>query len=81
MASNVDMLVVGSTPFDAAVRARNRASERLRRQVNTDVMTKSAFETKLAARDRFVARIVREPKIFLIGDASEFVELTEDRAA
>ena len=80
-ASDVDVLVVGSASFAAVVEALSRASKRLRREVNPVVMTKAAFETKLASRDRFVARVAREPKIFLVGDASEFAELAENRAA
>jgi len=79
--SDVDVLVVGSCSFASVVEALNPASERLRRQVNPVVMTKSAFQSKLAALDRFVTRVVREPKIFLMGNAGEFAELTEDRAA
>ena len=45
------------------------------------VMTRAAFEAKLASRDRFVARVAREPKIFVLGDAGEFAELAENRAA
>jgi hypothetical protein len=63
------------------VAALSRASERLRRELNPVVMTNAAFETKLAIRDRFVARVAREPKIFLLGDAGEFAELVENRAA
>ena len=59
----------------------SKAAERLRRDVNPVVMTKAAFAAKAAAKDRFVSRIVREPKIFLVGDAGEFRELSEDRAA
>jgi predicted nucleotidyltransferase len=79
--SDVDVLVVGSVSFAAVVAALSRASERLRREVNPVVMTQAAFEAKRASRDRFVARVVREPKIVLLGDASEFAEPAEDRAA
>ena len=79
--SDVDVLVVGSASFAAVVAALSRASERLRREVNPVVMTQAAFEAKLASRDRFVARVVREPKIVLLGDASEFAEPAEERAA
>ena len=79
--SDIDVLVVGSTSFASVVEALNTAGERLRRDVNPVVMTKGAFVTKLAERDRFVARVTREPKIFLLGDAGEFRELTENRAA
>lgn len=78
-ASDVDVLVVGSASFAAVVEALSPAAGRLHREVNPVVMTKTAFETKLADRDRFVARIAREPKIILLGDASEFAELAENR--
>ena len=79
--SDVDMLVVGSVSFASVVGMLNTAGERLRRPVNPVVMTKNAFATKLAAGDRFVSRVAREPKIFLLGDAGEFAELAENRAA
>ncbi len=79
--SDVDVLVVGAVSFAAVVAALSRAGERLRREVNPVVMTTAAFEAKLAKRDRFAARVAREPKIFLLGDAGEFAELAENRAA
>lgn len=72
--SDVDVLVVGSASFAAVVGALSPAGERLRRAVNPVVMTRAAFESKRAGADRFVARIVREPKIILIGDAGELAE-------
>ena len=79
--SDIDVLVVGSVSSAAVVEATSGAAERLRRDVNPVVMTKAAFAAKKAARDRFVSRIVREPKIFLVGDAAELRESAEDRAA
>lgn len=79
--SDVDVLVVGSATFSAVVEALNRAGERLKRDVNPVVMTSVAFEAKLVSRDRFVTRVAREPKIFLLGDAGEFAKLAEDRGA
>ena len=55
--------------------------KRLRRDVNPVVMTQSAFEAKVASRDRFAVRVVREPKIVLLGDAGELAKLAEDRTA
>jgi predicted nucleotidyltransferase len=79
--SDVDVLVVGSVSFAAVVEALNTAAKQLRREVNPVVMTIAEFGNKLAARDRFVSRIEREAKLFLLGDAGEFRKLTEDRAA
>lgn len=79
--SDIDVLVVGSVSFSVVVEAMSLAAERLRRDINPVVMTKSAFDTKLANRDRFLSRILREPKIFLVGDASDLEESAQDRPA
>ena len=80
-ASDVDVLVVGAVSFAAVVEALSAAGERLRREVNPVVMTKAAYEAKLAGRDRFVTRVSREPKIVLMGDSVEPGKPAQDRAA
>ena len=77
--SDIDLLVVGSVSFAKVVEACHAGSARLGREVNPVVMTKAAFRAKLQQGDRFVARVAREPKIFVIGDAGEFAKLAEDR--
>ena len=79
--SDIDLLVVGSVPFAAVVEACHAGTARLSRDVNPVVMTKTAFQAKNRQSDRFVSRIAKEPKIFLVGDAGEFGKLAEDRAA
>lgn len=77
--SDVDVMVIGAASFTQVVEALNWARDRLRRDVNPVVMTEAAFRLKSGAGDRFVSRIVREPKIFLVGEARELAELVEDR--
>jgi predicted nucleotidyltransferase len=79
--SDIDVLVVGSVPFSAVVEACHRGREGLGREVNPVVMSRAAFQAKHRAADRFISRVLKEPKIFLIGDASELGKLAEDRAA
>jgi predicted nucleotidyltransferase len=79
--SDIDLLVVGSVPFAAVVEACHAGTQQLGREVNPVVMTKAAFQRKQREGDRFVSRIAKEPRIVLIGDASEFGKLAEDRAA
>lgn len=79
--SDIDLMVVGSVPFENVVEAGHLARERLGREVNPVVMSKDAFRSKRRARDRFVSRVLKEPKIFVIGDAGELGKPTEDRAA
>jgi len=79
--SDVDVMVIGSVPFVRVVEALAPASARLRREVNPVAMAPGAFRAKLKAGDRFAARVMREAKIFLIGNAGELGKLTENRAA
>lgn len=80
-ASDIDLLVVGSVSFEAVVEACHQGRERLGREVNPVVMSKAAFQAKQREAERFISRVLKEPKIFLIGDASELGKLAEDRAA
>lgn len=79
--SDVDVLVVGNASFAAVVEALSAAGNQLHREVNPVVMTATAFEAKRVNRDRFITRVLREPKIFLLGAADELAESAENRAA
>lgn len=78
--SDVDLLVVGSVSFADVVETCHSGTARLGREVNPVVMTEAAFRTKRLKGDRFVVRIVKEPKIVLMGDPVEFGKPAEDRA-
>ena len=79
--SDVDVMVVGHVKFERLVGALSPASERLRRDINPVVMTPDEFRRKLNAGERFVSRIVREPKIMLRGELRESGQPRQDRAA
>jgi predicted nucleotidyltransferase len=79
--SDVDVMVVGPAKFERVVVALSSASERLRRDINPVVMPSEEFRAKLKARDRFVSRIMREPRIMLTGDLRELGQSRQDRAA
>jgi len=78
--SDVDLMVLGSVRFERLVEALMPVGERLRREINPVVMTPQEFRTQLKARDRFVSRVAREPKLFIQGDAGELGEPAPDRA-
>ena len=79
--SDVDVLVIGNATFQEVVLALSPTRERLGRDVNPVVMTEAAFRSKRRQADRFVSRIVREPKIFICGDAHDLAEPAQDRPA
>jgi predicted nucleotidyltransferase len=76
--SDVDVLVTGEATFEEVVEALSHTRQRLGRDVNPVVMTEAAFRSKRRQGDRFLSRVVREPKIFLVGDAGELGEPPQD---
>lgn len=77
--SDVDVFVIGSASFTDVVKALASTHERLSREVNPVVMPRKEFVKKQAERERFVARIIKEPKLFLIGTLNDLGKLAKDR--
>ncbi len=80
-ASDIDVMVLGKLPFARVVGALAPLRARLGREINPVVMPKIDFRKKYVGEDRFVRRVAREPKLFLIGTADDFGKLVKDRAA
>lgn len=78
--SDVDVLVIGGASFTAVVRAFADSHQRLGREVNPVVMQRADFLQKVQQGDRFIGRILNDPKIFLIGSKDDLAKLVEDRA-
>lgn len=78
--SDVDVFVVGTAPFAQVVGALAQSHNRLGREVNPIVMPPDTVQAKYEGHDRFLSRVAREPKLFLIGTDDDFRQLTENRA-
>jgi predicted nucleotidyltransferase len=78
--SDIDVFIVGSVSFVDAVKALAKTKSKLGREVNPVVMPRKQFHDKHAAHDRFVLRILQEPKLFLIGGMDDIGKLVENRA-
>jgi predicted nucleotidyltransferase len=79
--SDVDVMIVGRLKFADTVGALAAAEEGLRREVNPHVYGVREFYVKLAAHESFLTRVVKGPKIFLMGNADDLGKLVEHRAA
>jgi predicted nucleotidyltransferase len=79
--SDVDVFVAGNASFADVVSALTAVQPRLGREINPVVMRSAEARDKLSANDRFLTRVAREPKIFLIGGEDDFKQLAENRAA
>lgn len=66
-ASDVDLLVVGSTSFAQVVEATYSAQTQLGRDINPKVMTAAEWTAKQAEGNPFVQELLAKPQILLIG--------------
>ena len=78
--SDLDICVLGDVTLLEVVKALGPVQDDLSREVNPTVMSVTDFVKQYEDRNRFAERIVDEPKIFVIGDESEFEKLIENRA-
>lgn len=69
--SDVDVCVLGDATLAEVVGALMLLRERLGREVNPVVMPRAEFDAQRARKDRFVTRVMNEPKLFVIGTADE----------
>ena len=80
-ASDVDLLVVGDVSFGEVVAALAEAQSRLGREVNPTVYGPDEFRAKIAARHHFLQGVLKNEKIFLVGDQRELERLATERLA
>ena len=71
--SDVDLLLVGSAGFAAAVKALHPVQARIRREINPVVMTAAEFRKK--SGEPFLREVLAGRKLFLIGDEDELGKL------
>jgi predicted nucleotidyltransferase len=79
--SDVDVLIVGDVKFAEVVLAFEPTEERLRREINASVYSKSEFRSKLRDKGGFLERVLNEPRLFLIGTDHDLGQLAGNRQA
>lgn len=65
--SDVDVFVVGDATFTEVVEALSPLRERLGREINPVVMKASDFSDQRAHGERFVKRVMDEPRLYVMG--------------
>jgi predicted nucleotidyltransferase len=69
--SDVDLVVIGSVGLADLAPTLRRIEKQMRRELNAVTYTLAEWRAKAAARDHFVAAVVKNPKTFLKGTADE----------
>jgi predicted nucleotidyltransferase len=73
--SDVDLMVVGDVPFTEIVAVTTPMQERLGREINPAVYPLAEFQSKLKAKNHFLKSVLRQKKLFILGDENELAGL------
>ena len=79
--SDVDVLVVGDVSFAEVSDALGPPERTLSREVNPVVYGEAEFRSKTAENRMFVNTVLREPKVFLLGDEDELKRVADEPLA
>jgi predicted nucleotidyltransferase len=79
--SDVDLIVIGDVSFGDVVSALRTAQETLSREINPSVYLPAEFKSKLKARHHFLSSVLRNEKVFVMGDEHELARLGPVRVA
>lgn len=73
--SDVDLMIIGDVPFARLIAAFGPVQNKLRREINPTVYPSAEFRTKLQSGNHFLANVMREKKIFVMGTEDDLREL------
>ena len=79
--SDIDVMVVGSASFEEVVGALHSSQEQLRREINPNVYGLAEFKKKAKEKGSFMARVLKEPKLFIQGKENDLRKLGANRKA
>jgi len=80
-ASDLDLMVIGAVSFGEVVATLNTAQELIHREINPTVYSPAEFRSKLKARHHFLSSVLRNEKVFVVGDEYELARLGPIRLA
>jgi len=66
--SDVDLFIIGNIDEDLLLPGINELEEKLHREINYSLYSRSAFDKKKKEHDPFIKNITENQKIFLIGE-------------
>jgi predicted nucleotidyltransferase len=79
--SDVDVMVVGNVSFGDVVSCLERAQKMLGREINPTVYPVAEFRSKLQSGNHFLTSLLKQEKLFIIGDERELARMASNRLA
>ncbi len=71
ISSDIDLFIMGNVNEENLITVISKAETTLKREINYSLYSRKDFEKKKKEKDYFIKELIREPKIFLIGDDDE----------
>ena len=69
--SDIDLMVVGKAPIDDVISHLASVEKNTGRPINPTVYSVSEFKAKIADGNHFLRAVLKDPKVFLLGDEDE----------
>ena len=80
-ASDIDVMVVGRVTFEQVTAALHGAFDALRREVNASVYSEAEFNQRSREKGQFLARVMKEPVLMILGNEHDLKKPGENRQA
>jgi predicted nucleotidyltransferase len=69
--SDIDLLIIGKIDENKVLRELNKLEKVLRREINYSIFRRDEFKYKMKDKDPFIIDLVKNPKIFLVGNLND----------
>jgi predicted nucleotidyltransferase len=69
--SDIDVLIIGKIDENRLLREISQLEKVLKREVNYSIFQRGEFNRKAKEKDPFISDLLKNPKIFLIGDEND----------
>ena len=76
--SDIDLLIIGEVNEDKLIEVISKLERRLQREINYAIFGKEDFKKKKEERNPFILDILKEKKIFLIGDENGLLKYSNN---
>lgn len=77
--SDIDLMVVGDIGLANLAKPLKKAENQLGRPINPTVYPREELVSKLESGHHFLSTVLKEPKLFIIGDQDELDEITSQQ--
>jgi predicted nucleotidyltransferase len=78
--SDIDLTVIGDVDMDELHDAVDKAEEAISREISFTVFDPKEWQERIKKKESFVMDVLRNPKIFLIGDENALRKLAETKS-